>query len=117
MLVIALHRRYQRTCKSCGAHWILKRSQAQFAAKPPGRRLQPGAIQGPYIGGFDVGALNSANIDSSFSAADSFVEGRAEIADQFKACPKCGSDLYTQRPVTKRHPADPDANGRDELTV
>jgi DNA-directed RNA polymerase subunit RPC12/RpoP len=87
MFVVALHRRYQRTCKDCGHSRILTRRQAQYRPKPPGRVLVDGSVDGVLD-------------------ADSLVEEQAEIADELKKCPNCGSDRFVQRAVTKKHPAD-----------
>jgi hypothetical protein len=85
MKIIALHRLYQRTCKDCGYRWTVTRAQAQLTVRAPhfGR------------GAFAVQADEAAE------------EAQVELVEQFRICAKCGVDFFSERPVTKRHPADP----------
>jgi hypothetical protein len=38
-------------------------------------------------------------------------EARLEIYEQTRRCPSCGADDFTERPITKAHPADDPAPG------
>jgi predicted nucleic-acid-binding Zn-ribbon protein len=90
MRIIALHRLYQRTCKDCGYHWTVTRAQARIKVRAPSLGLR-----GPLTAGSSMQAIEAAE------------EGQIELREQFRRCPKCGVDLFSERPVTKRHPADP----------
>lgn len=93
MLILALHRRYQRTCGDCGYRWELTRRQAQLMVHPHAQRLRGGGAHNYY----SEGALESFEAD---------VDQQDELVEQFKRCARCGSTSYRQRPVTRRHPAD-----------
>jgi predicted nucleic-acid-binding Zn-ribbon protein len=82
--IIALHKLYQRTCKDCGYHWTVTRAQATLAVREP--RFGRGAF---------VSSVDSADVDA-----------QVEQVEQFRICAKCGVDFFSERPVTKRHPAD-----------
>ena len=82
------HRLYQRTYRDCGYNWTVTRAQAQL--RPNKLRLYPSAA--------GVAAIQ---------AAEAAMDSRLELIEQFHKCAKCGSELFSERPVTKRHPADP----------
>ena len=100
MKVIALHRLYQRTCKDCGYHWTVTRAQAQLMVQRP--RIPRGAVRG--TGGRGVGQSYIGDVIQAGEAAE---QAQVELVEQFRQCAKCGADRFSQRPVTKRHPADP----------
>ncbi len=100
MLVLALHRYYERTCTNCGYKWVLTRKEAQFMARPNIRGLRGGGPQRYYI-------------DNAVSTFDQDVGQQDALAEQFKRCARCGMTNYHQRPVTRRHPADPQAGRPD----
>jgi hypothetical protein len=81
MALVALHRLYQRTCQHCGYHWTVTRAQKQKVVRvlnPHSTLLQTGET---LVHGQDV--------------------------EPFRECAECGGFRYTERPVTKRRPADP----------
>jgi predicted nucleic-acid-binding Zn-ribbon protein len=81
--VIALHRLYQRTCKHCGYHWTVTRAQAQLTVRQPmDRRMR-------------------------VRAREAAVGAQLELVEAFRRCAKCGGNRFSERPVTKRRPADP----------
>jgi predicted nucleic-acid-binding Zn-ribbon protein len=89
MALIALHRLYQRTCKTCGYRWTVTRAQKQSAVRAPW--LQPGPQR----------------LSSSMASEEAFVEAQEEQIQPLRECAKCGSVEISERPITKRHPADP----------
>jgi predicted nucleic-acid-binding Zn-ribbon protein len=86
---IALHRLYQRTCKDCGYHWTVTRAQARIKVTAPSLGLR-----GPLTAGVSRQDIEAAE------------DAQIELREQFRRCPKCGVDFFSERPVTKRHPAD-----------
>jgi hypothetical protein len=38
---------------------------------------------------------------------EAFVEAQEEQMEPLRECAKCGGVAFSERPVTKRHPADP----------
>ena len=82
--IVALHRLYQRTCKSCGYHWTVTRAQKQMMVRQPPLRVRARSARRLYL-----------------------VEAQMRIVKQFRDCAKCGGVRLSERPVTKRHPADP----------
>jgi hypothetical protein len=82
--VVALHRLYQRTCKNCGYHWTVTREQAQLTVRQPLPRVRGGR-----------------------ATREALVEAQGELVEAFRKCAKSGSDRFSERPVTKRRPADP----------
>jgi predicted nucleic-acid-binding Zn-ribbon protein len=85
MALIALHRLYQRTCEDCGYRWTVTRAQKQRTVGAPMR-----------TGRFSYMANEQAS-----------VEAQGEQIEPLRECAKCGSVRFSERPVTKRHPADP----------
>jgi hypothetical protein len=94
--LIALHRLYQRTCKECGYRWTLTRAQVQL-------RNSAGTFS----------RLNKLPTYASSSDATGALraqeEARARLIDRYRTCARCGTDVFSERPITKRHPADPRA--------
>ena len=79
--LVALHRLYQRNCKDCGYHWTVTRAQKQKTVRllnPRSHLLQTG---------------------------ETFVQGQK--VEPFRESAKCGGIRFSERPVTKRRPADP----------
>jgi ribosomal protein L37E len=96
VLVLAFHRNYERTCANCGYKWVLTRKEAQFMPRP-----HTGGLRAP--GGPQYYADDAVNV------FEHDVDQQDELAEQFKRCARCGMTSYQQRPVTRRHPADPQA--------
>jgi hypothetical protein len=46
-------------------------------------------------------------IDTAMQTNEADEEAQVELAEQFRRCAKCGTDSFSERPITKRHPADP----------
>jgi hypothetical protein len=103
MRVIALHRLYQRTCKGCGYHWTVTRAQAQLVVRRSS--IGRGAFGGGP-GGVSGIPQDSSYIDNAIEASEATEKAQLELIEQFRTCAKCGSDVSSERPITKRHPAD-----------
>lgn len=84
MALVALHRLYQRTCRDCGYHWIVTRAQKQKRGRQP--------------------TLRQRGVENPQEALAVIREG---MIDPLKECASCGSVRYSERPITKRAPADP----------
>lgn len=85
------HHLVERTCKACGTNWLETGRQARFYPGRPRGRMQL------KMNSFDVAG-------QQFSA-----DATLEILDKMRSCPKCGAQTYTERAVTKKHPASPGA--------
>jgi hypothetical protein len=57
--------------------------------------------------GAQVGPAQSYYIESGIEANQAADEAQLELIEQFRKCDKCGCDRFSERPVTKKHPADP----------
>jgi len=97
--ILALHRTYERSCTACGETWLLSRRQAQFRPSPWAGGFNPGRAGG--LG------TESPLADSSMTAGSAAMEAELDVADSLRRCPACGSYRFSERPVTRRHPADP----------
>jgi hypothetical protein len=84
MALVALHRLYQRTCRDCGYRWTVTRAQKQISVRQPVFRQR--------------GVEN---------AREALVETRERLIDPLRECARCGGIRFSERPVTKRRPADP----------
>jgi predicted nucleic-acid-binding Zn-ribbon protein len=84
--LIHFRRQYERTCKECGYSWIVTRKEATLHVRPPSVRR---------------------GIAGSFAAQEASIEDQAEMIAQFMKCEKCGSMRFSERAISKRHPADP----------
>jgi rRNA maturation protein Nop10 len=83
-------RTYERTCSDCGETWQVPR---QFARR---------RIQG--ISALNVAQMSRGHAGGTADWSELNTEVQASMAvDQqfaaFRACPKCGSEHYSQRPV------------------
>ncbi|MGD0084119.1 MAG: hypothetical protein ABSD78_13100 [Acidimicrobiales bacterium] len=89
------HRLVERTCVGCGATWLLTAAQARFRPRPPFGVLG-GRMEGNIVG------------TESFQqfSADSGIE----MLDKIRSCPECSLQNYTERAVTKKNPASPNAD-------
>ena len=81
-------REYERTCADCGWTWRVPRQLAR-------RRVKS-------ISGFGV---TSHGGQTAADRAELRVEVQSNMAvgaqaEAFRACPKCGSERYTQRPAS-----------------
>jgi hypothetical protein len=57
-----------------------------------------------------VGGPQDEFIESGIQAREAAMEAQLELVQQFRTCSKCAGDRFSERPVTKKHPADaPDA--------
>ncbi len=82
-------REYERTCADCGYTWQVPHRFAR-------RRVQSVSMfdHPMYRGGLDPKSLEHSEFDGEVAAS-------MEISKEtgaFKACPKCGSESYTQSP-------------------
>jgi hypothetical protein len=100
-----LHNHYERTCRACGYSWVVTRGEA--------------ALHPPSINRFEaLGETRLAGrIEGSQAAAIGSVEAEEETRlgsyEETRRCPSCGVDDFTERPVTKAHPADGPARGAE----
>ena len=95
MLLLALHRHYERTCTNCGYKWVLTRKEAQFMPRPDTRGLR-------RAGGRDMRTFEED------------VDQQDNLAEQFKRCARCGMTSYRQRRITRKHPAGPQASSASD---
>jgi hypothetical protein len=86
MALVALHRIYQRTCRDCGYRWTVTRAQKQERVRQPVLRQR--GVENPR---------------------EAMVESREAVMDPLSECARCGGVRFSERPVTKRRPADPPA--------
>jgi hypothetical protein len=105
-----LHNRYERTCRACGYSWVLTRREA--AQHPPlinrFEDLEGTGLIG-RVGGVGVGGGSDT---AAIQSVDAEEEIRLEAYEEMLRCPSCRSiDDFTERPVTKAHPADDPAHG------
>jgi len=99
-----LHNHYERTCRACGYRWVVTRREA--ALHPPlinrFEDLEGTGLIG-RVGGVGVGGGSDA---AALRSVDAEEETRLEAYEENRRCPSCGIDDFTERPVTKAHPAD-----------
>lgn len=89
MLIVALHRAYERTCRSCGYTWTVTRRQAQLHVTRSRSASRPGGPQTYYL----ENAIEGAEADEA---------GQVALAEQFRRCARCGLDEFDQRPARRR---------------
>lgn len=92
-----LHRFYERTCSACGYRWTVPRWQLKV--KRIRVRLGPANL--------GQGNLQSPAMDEAIEAADEARDAQRDRIEQLGRCAKCGSKQFSERPVTRSHPADP----------
>jgi hypothetical protein len=90
-----LHSHYERTCKACGFQWEVERGLADM--HPP-RMKAEGRIFTPFAVGEGMDNVNRELDEQTY-------EARVEIYEETRRCPSCGVEDFTERPVTKAHPA------------
>lgn len=95
MRILALHRRYERTCDECGYHWPITRREAQFRVNTTSVRLS--ATRGLS---FRAGSGQSA-------AWLGNVESQSGVSAALHRCARCGGEHCSDRPITRRRPATP----------
>ena len=93
-----LHSHYERTCKACGFQWEVERRLADM--HPPEKKAR-GRIVTPFII-----ASPREDVLSEQDGQEQAYEARLEIYEEARRCPSCGVDDFTERPITKAHPAD-----------
>lgn len=96
-----LHSHYERTCKACGFQWEVERGLADM--QPPTMKAK-GRIGTPYT-------IASPIEDDHPELDEQAYDARLDIYEQTRRCPSCGVDDFTERPVTRAHPADDPAPG------
>jgi hypothetical protein len=57
--------------------------------------------------GVVVPSTHDDAIEAGIQARSAAYEAQLDLVEQFAKCAKCGGDRFTERPVTKRNPADP----------
>jgi len=96
----------ERRCKACGTAWLLTSQQARFSHRPPRRP------RGPGIGGIG-GPVNEEAVlalEASGSQMTSDAGAQLSLHDALRRCPKCQSEDFTDRRITRAKPASPDAS-------
>ncbi len=88
---------YERRCNACGATWLLTKDQAHYRPRRVSRVHAPRP---------DMSGL----WDQTAEIIDEVYDGQIDLLDQLRSCPKCQLELFTQRKVTKAHPASRDAS-------
>ena len=99
-----LHSHYERTCQASGFQWEVERGLADMT--PPKMKAR-GQIGTPF-------SIVSPLEDVHPELDEQAYEARVEIYEQARRCPSCGVDDFSERPVTKTHPAT-DAAPRVEI--
>lgn len=82
---------FRRTCEACGQEWLVPR----WAVRPWMRGM-------PLLGLNGGPGARTASAGATMADAASIAASNAALAESagaFHACPKCGSNQYTQRPV------------------
>jgi hypothetical protein len=106
-----LHDHYERTCRACGYSWVVTRRDA--ALHPPlinrFEELEGTGLIG-RVGGVGVGGGSDT---AALRSVDAEEEARFEAYEETRRCPSCGVDDFTERPVTKAHPADEPARAAE----
>jgi predicted nucleic acid-binding Zn-ribbon protein len=97
-------KKVQRTCLDCGYKYVISHGEATAHKESP-TRINRAPFQLPVT-------EPSVGVDEHV-AEDEFHE-MGDVYDVMRRCPKCGSEHFSQRSVTKRHPADPGAVVEDE---
>jgi len=93
-----LHRHYERICKACGYTWVVTRALAE---------LRPPSINRFEALGETIGAGRAEGSgEAAIGAVEAEEDARLESYEESRRCPSCGIDDFTERPVTKAHPAD-----------
>lgn len=89
MPIVALHRSYERTCRSCGYTWTVARRQAQLHVTRSPSASRPCGPQTDYL----ENAIERAEADEAAQVA---------LAQPFRRCARCGLDDFDQRPARRR---------------
>ncbi|MDA8297800.1 MAG: hypothetical protein M0004_14670 [Actinomycetota bacterium] len=89
MLIIALHRSYERTCRSCGYTWTVTRRQAQLHVTRSRAAARVRGSQNYYV-------------ENAIEAAAADETAQVERAEQFRRCARCGLDDFEQRRLRRR---------------
>jgi ribosomal protein S27AE len=92
-------KKVQRTCKNCGYQWIMPRGGATYR---PRRQL---FTRPPAAGYVNPNSSTTPQPGDDLSFAEEL-----DLQDKLRRCPRCGAEHYSQRSVTKRHPASPGAS-------
>jgi hypothetical protein len=71
---------------------------------PPPKMKAKGRIGTPYTIASPLEDVHPELDEQAF-------EARVEIYEQTRRCPSCGVDDFTERPITRAHPADEPASG------
>jgi len=100
-----LHNDYERTCRACGYSRVVTRGQAELHPPSINRFEALGETSGVgRVEGSEAAAIGSVEAEE---------ETRLEAYEDTRRCPSCGIDDFTERPVTKAHPADEPARGAE----
>jgi hypothetical protein len=103
-------REYERTCQDCGNAWRVPSWAAHphmqglpisFGGGRAGSGMPGGGVSGGGGGGVSGGGGGAVGAGVAGDAA-AVAEANAELAEKvaaFRACPKCDSEHYKQRPV------------------
>ena len=82
-------REWQRTCAECGYTWRVPRAIARRGIR---------GMSAMTMGGNAHAAGMSPRGGSDYRAG---IAARADQMEGFRICAKCGTDHFTQRPVTR----------------
>ncbi|MGO9334401.1 MAG: hypothetical protein ACLQCU_10205 [Acidimicrobiales bacterium] len=101
----------ERRCSACATAWLLTSQQAHFSHRRARR------ARGPGIGSLgQMPALEESvlALSASGSQLTSETDEQLAVRSALRSCPKCHSEQFTDRKVTRANPASPDAS-RTEL--
>ena len=89
-------KKVERTCKNCAFKWILPRGEATYRPK---RQL---FTRPPATGYVNPYSSATPQPGDDFTFAEEL-----DLQDKLRRCPRCGAEHYSERSVTRRHPASP----------
>jgi len=101
----------ERRCTCCGTAWLLTGGQARFSHRRARRARGPGI---GAVGELPALADGILALSASGSQLTSETDAQLAVRSALRRCPKCQSEEFTDRRVTKADPASPYAS-RTEL--
>jgi hypothetical protein len=101
----------ERRCDACGTAWLLTTEQAYFSHRRARRARGPGF---EAIGQLPALAEGVLALSASGSQLTSDTEEQLAVRSALRRCPKCQSEQFTDRKVTRASPAALDVS-RTEL--
>jgi hypothetical protein len=92
----------ERCCDACGTAWLLTTEQAHFSHRRARRARGPGI---GAVGQLPALAEGVLALSASGSQLTSGTEDQLTVRSALRRCPKCQSEQFTDRKVTRANPA------------